>query len=172
MDRAQKSDFVAEMTDTLAGAGSIVVAHYTGLTVAEMTSLRGKVREAGGTVKVAKNRLVKIAIKGTDAEHMTPLFEGQTVLLYAEDPIVAPKAANDFAKDNEKLVILGGSMGSTNLDVAGVKQLASLPSLDELRGKLIGMIQTPATRMAVLTAAPASQLARVLNAYATKDEAA
>ena len=149
MDRAQKRDFVAEMT-----------------------SLRGRVREAGGTVKVAKNRLVKLAIKGQDAEHMSDLFEGQTVLLYAEDPIVAPKAASDFAKDNEKLVILGGSMGATSLDVNGVKQLASLPSLDELRGKLVGMIQTPAQRIATISAAPAPQLARVLNAYATKDEAA
>ena len=171
MDRAQKRDFVAKMTDTLAGAGSIVVAHYTGLSVADMTSLRGKVREAGGTVKVAKNRLVKLAIKGSEQEHMSNLFEGQTVLLYAEDPVVAPKAADDFAKENEKLVILGGAMGSTSLDVAGVKQLASLPSLDELRGKLVGMIQTPAQRIATISAAPASQLARVLNAYATKDAA-
>ena len=172
MERAEKQDFVAEMTETLKGAGSIVVAHYTGLSVAEMTALRGRVREAGGTVKVAKNRLIKIAIKGTDTEHMSPLFEGQTVLVYAEDPVVAPKAASDFSKDNDKLVILGGAMGATSLDPAGVKQLASLPSLDELRAKLVGMIQTPAQRIAVLTAAPASQLARVMNAYATKDEAA
>ena len=170
MDRAQKRDFVSEMAGTLEGAGSIVVAHYAGLSVAEMTTLRGDVRKAGGTVKVAKNKLVKLAIKGSSVEHMAPLFEGQTVLLYAEDPVVAPKAANDFAKANDKLKILGGAMGETSLDVGGVQQLASLPSLDELRAKLVGMIQTPAQRIAVLTAAPASQIARVLGAYARKDE--
>lgn len=171
MDRAQKREFVEEMNGTLSSAGSIVVAHYAGLTVAEMTDLRGKVREAGGTVKVAKNRLVKLALRGTPAEHMSSLFEGQTVLLYAEDPVVAPKAANDFAKGNDKLVILGGAMGATDLDAEGVKSLASLPSLDELRAKLIGMITTPAQRLAVLTAAPASQLARVMGAYARKEQA-
>ena len=171
MERAEKTEFVTEMTDTLASAGSIVVAHYSGLTVADMTSLRGKVREAGGTVKVAKNRLVKLALKGSEAEHMSDLFTGQTVLVYAEDPVVAPKAASDFAKDNEKLVILGGAMGATNLDAKGVEQLAKLPSLDELRGKLIGMISTPAQRIAMLTSAPAGAVARVIGAYARKEAA-
>ena len=171
MDRAQKREFVEEMNGTLGSAGSIVVAHYAGLTVAEMTALRGQVRQAGGTVKVAKNRLVKLALRGTPAEHMSNLFEGQTVLMYAEDPVVAPKAANDFAKGNDKLVILGGAMGETNLDPEGVKSLASLPSLDELRAKLVGMINTPAQRLAVLTNAPASQIARVIGAYARKEQA-
>ena len=172
MDRAQKREFVEEMNGTFQSAGSIVVAHYAGLTVAEMTALRGRVRAAGGTVKVAKNRLVKLALEGTPAAHMSSLFEGQTVLMYAEDPVVAPKAANDYAKENDKLVILGGAMGETNLDPEGVKSLASLPSLDELRAKLVGMINTPAQRIAMLANAPAGQLARVIGAYARKDEAA
>ena len=171
MDRAEKREFVAEMKDTLSGAGSIVVAQNSGLTVAEMTELRASMRTAGGTVKVAKNRLVKLALEGTEAEHMADLFTGPTLLAYAEDPVAAPKAASDFAKKNEKLVILGGSMGATSLDVNGVKALAVLPSLDELRGKLIGMITTPAQRIAMLAKAPAGQLARVIGAYSSKEAA-
>lgn len=171
MDRTEKSEFVAEMKETLAGAGSIVVAHYTGLSVAEMTELRSDMRKAGGTVRVAKNRLVKLALEGTDAAHMADLFSGPTLLAFAEDPVAAPKAASDFAKKNEKLVILGGAMGATNLDQNGVKSLASLPSLDELRGKLIGMITTPAQRIAMVTSAPAGQVARVIGAYSSKEAA-
>lgn len=171
MERAEKREFVAEMKETLTGAGSIVVAQYTGLSVAEMTELRSSMRNAGGTVRVAKNRLVKLALEGTDAEHMADLLKGPTLLAYAEDPVAAPKTANDFAKKNEKLVILGGAMGSTNLDASGVKSLASLPSLDELRGKLIGMISTPAQRIAMVTSAPAGQVARVIGAYSSKEAA-
>ncbi|EFL89952.1 50S ribosomal protein L10 [Ahrensia sp. R2A130] len=171
MDRAEKRDFVSEMKDVLSGAGSVVVAQYTGLTVAEMTELRASAREAGGTVRVAKNRLVKLALEGSDAAHMGEYLQGPTVLVYAEDPVAAPKAASDFAKKNDKLVVLGGAMGSTALDANGVKALASLPSLDELRGKLIGMITTPAQRIAVLTAAPATQVARVIGAYSSKEAA-
>ena len=171
MERAEKREFVAEMKDVLASQGSIVVAQYTGLTVAEMTELRASMREAGGTVKVAKNRLVKLALEGTDAQGMADYLAGPTLLAYAEDPVAAPKAASDFAKKNEKLVILGGAMGATNLDPAGVKALASLPSLDELRGKLIGMITTPAQRIAMITKAPAGQVARVIGAYSSKEAA-
>ncbi len=171
MDRAEKREFVAEMKQTLSGAGSVVVAQYAGLSVAEMTELRSSMREAGGTVKVAKNRLVKLALEGTDAEHMGDLLTGPTLLAYAEDPVAAPKAASDFAKKNEKLVILGGAMGATNLDQNGVKSLASLPSLDELRGKLVAMISTPAQRIAVITSAPAGQVARVIGAYSSKEAA-
>ena len=153
-------------------SGSIVVARYAGLTVAQMNDLRSKMREQGGTVKVAKNRLAKIALQGTDAEEISNLFEGQTLIAYSTDPVAAPKVANDFAKGNDKLVILGGAMGTTALDADGVKALASLPSLDELRAKLIAMVQTPATRIAGVVAAPAGQLARVFGAYAKKDEAA
>ena len=115
------------MKDTLKGMGSIVVAQYSGLSVAEMTELRASVRSAGGTVKVAKNRLVKLALEGTEADHMADLFKGPTLLAYSEDPVAAPKAASDYAKKNEKLVILGGAMGATSLDVNGVKALAALP---------------------------------------------
>jgi large subunit ribosomal protein L10 len=171
LDRAEKREFVTGMKDVLSGAGSIVVAQYTGLSVAEMTEFRSSMRNAGGTVKVAKNRLVKLALEGTDAEQMGDLLKGPTLLAYAEDPIAAPKAADEFAKKNDKLVILGGAMGATNLDANGVKSLASLPSLDELRGKLIGMISTPAQRIAMVTSAPAGQVARVIGAYSSKDAA-
>ncbi len=139
---------------------------------AALSDLRSKMRDAGGTVKVAKNRLAKIALQGTDSEGIADLFTGQTLVAYSNDPITAPKIAIEFAKGNEKLVILGGSMGATTLDPDGVKALAALPSLDELRAKLVGMIQTPATRIAQIVNAPAGQLARVFGAYARKDEAA
>ncbi|MFD0917443.1 50S ribosomal protein L10 [Pseudahrensia aquimaris] len=171
MDRAEKAEFVTAIKSELTGAGSIVVAHYAGLTVADMTELRSAMRDAGGTVKVAKNRLVKLALEGTEAEHMAPLFQGQTLIAYAEDPVAAPKAAAEFAKKNDKLVLLGGAMGATSLDQAGVKALATLPSLDELRGKLIGMITTPAQRIAMITKAPAGQVARVIGAYSSKEAA-
>lgn len=172
MDRAEKSEFVASMNTALSDAGAVVVAHYTGLTVSDMSALRSQMKEAGGTVKVAKNRLAKLALQGTDAEHISGLFQGQTLVAYSEDPVTAPKVAVEYAKKNEKLVILGGAMGATNLDVNGVKSLASLPSLDELRGKLVGMISTPASRIAQVVNAPAGQLARVVGAYSQKDEAA
>ena len=172
MERAEKRELVTSLNEVFANTGVVVVAHYTGLSVSEMTALRAKVSEAGGSVKVAKNRLAKLALQGTDIEHISDLFTGPTVLVYSDDPVAAPKAVSDFAKSNEKLVVLGGALGSTNLDADGVKALASLPSLDELRGKLVGMISTPATRIAQVVNAPAGQLARVFGAYAKKDEAA
>lgn len=172
MERAEKREFVTEMNQVFKSTGSIVVAHYSGLTVAQMNDLRSKMRVAGGTVKVAKNRLAKIALQGTESEGIADLFQGQTLIAYSDDPVTAPKVAVDFAKGNDKLVVLGGAMGATNLDAEGVKALASLPSLDELRAKLVGMIQTPATRIAQVVNAPAGQLARVFGAYARKDEAA
>ncbi|MEM1376370.1 MAG: 50S ribosomal protein L10 [Pseudomonadota bacterium] len=172
MDRTQKREFVTELNQVFKDSGSVIVAHYTGLTVAEMSDLRSKMRNAGGTVKVAKNRLAKIALQGTDAEGMSDLFKGQTLIAYAEDPVTAPKVASDFAKANDKLVVLGGTLGATLLDAGGVKALAELPSLDELRGKLLGMINTPATRIAGVTQAPGGQLARVINAYAQKESEA
>lgn len=171
LERAEKREFVTEMKETLSGVGSIVVAQYTGLTVAEMTELRSQMRAAGGTVKVAKNRLVKLALEDTPSAGMADLFKGPTLIAYAEDPVVAPKTAADFAKKNDKLVVLGGAMGETILDQNGVKALAELPSLDELRGKLIGMITTPAQRIAAVTAAPAGQIARVIGAYSSKEAA-
>ena len=172
MERAEKREFVTGLNEVFSGTGSVVVAHYAGLTVANMNDLRSKMRAAGGTVKVAKNRLAIIALQGTESEGMKDLFKGQTLIAYADDPVAAPKVASDFAKTNEKLIILGGAMGSTTLDADGVKALATLPSLDELRAKIVGMIQTPATRIAAVVNAPAGQLARVFGAYARKDEAA
>ena len=148
MDRAEKRELVTGLNDAFKGAGSVVVAHYAGITVAQMNDLRSKMRQAGGTVKVAKNRLAKIALQGTESEKIIDLFKGQTLVAYSNDPITAPKVASDFAKGNDKLVILGGAMGSTTLNAEGVKSLAALPSLDELRARLVGMIATPATRIA------------------------
>ncbi|MCV0398049.1 MAG: 50S ribosomal protein L10 [Rhizobiaceae bacterium] len=172
MDRAEKREFVTGLNEVFKSTGSVVVAHYAGLTVAQMNDLRSKMRNAGGTVKVAKNRLAIIALQGTESEGMKDLFKGQTLIAYSDDPVAAPKVASDFAKGNDKLVIIGGAMGSTALDADGVKALASLPSLDELRAKIVGMIQTPATRIAQVVNAPAGQLARVFGAYARKDEEA
>lgn len=172
MERTEKREFVTTMKSELADAGAVVVAHYAGLTVADMSALRIQMKEAGGTVKVAKNRLVKLALEGTEAEHISDLFSGQTLICYSEDPVTAPKVAVEFSKTNDKLVVLGGAMGSTNLDSNGVKSLASLPSLDELRGKLVGLVQAPATKIVRVINAPASQVARVVGAYAAKGEAA
>ena len=172
MERAEKREFVTELNEVFKASGSVVVARYAGITVAQMNDLRTKMRAAGGTVKVAKNRLAKIALQGTESEGMSDLFQGQTLIAYANDPMIAPKVAMDFAKTNDKLVVLGGAMGSTTLDAEAVKSLATLPSLDELRAKLLGLIAAPATRVATVVAAPASQLARVFAAYAKKDEAA
>jgi large subunit ribosomal protein L10 len=172
VDRAEKRETVTGLNDAFKGAGSVVVAHYAGITVAQMNDLRGKMRAAGGTVKVAKNRLARIALQGTGSEGIIELFKGQTLIAFSKDPVAAPKVASDFAKGTEKLIILGGSMGSTTLNADGVKALATLPSLDELRAKIVGMIKTPATRIAQVVNAPASKLARVVGAYARKDEAA
>lgn len=172
VDRAEKREFVTWLNEAFQKSGSVIVAHYSGLTVSQMNDLRSKMSEAGGAIKVAKNRLAKIALQGTDSESMRDLFTGQTLIAYSEDPIAAPKVAVDFAKTNEQFVILGGSMGATSLSVDAVKSLASLPSLNELRAKLVGMISTPATRVAQVVNAPASQVARVVGAYAQEGQAA
>jgi large subunit ribosomal protein L10 len=172
VDRAEKRELVTDLNQAFKGAGSVVVAHYAGITVAQMNDLRVKMRTAGGTVKVAKNRLARIALQGTESEGIIDLFKGQTLIAYSEDPVAAPKVASDFAKGNDKLIILGGAMGPTTLNADGVKALATLPSLDELRGKLVGLIAAPATRIAQIVNAPAASVARVIGAYARKDEAA
>ena len=169
MDRAQKEQLVAALNEKLGNSGVIVVAHYAGLTVAEMTALRRDLRQAGGTMQVAKNRLVKRALEGTDAQDIADLFSGPTCIMTSEDPVSAPKVAAKFAKDNEKLVILGGAMGTTVLDPTGVNSLAALPSLDELRGKIVGLLQAPAGKVAQVVSAPAGQLARVLAAKAASE---
>ncbi len=172
MDRAEKGEVVATLNQVFKDTGIVVVARYTGLTVADMTALRARMRDAGGSVRVAKNRLVKRALEGTDVGHIADLFTGPTVIAFSSDPVAAPKVAVEFAKTNEKLIILGGAFGRTNLDPDGVKALAALPSLDELRAQLVGLIATPARRIAQVVAAPAAQVARVIGAYADKSEAA
>jgi large subunit ribosomal protein L10 len=172
VDRAGKKELVAALNSAFTtNTGSIVVAHYSGLTVAQMQILRREMKKSGATLKVAKNTLVKIALAGTEISSISPLMKGPTILAYANDPVAAPKVATAFAKDNDKLVILGGAMGSTVLDANGVKALATMPSLDELRAKLIGLINAPATKLAQLATAPAAKLARVVGAYANKDAA-
>jgi large subunit ribosomal protein L10 len=171
LDRAEKKECVAALHDVFEASSVVVVAHYSGLTVAQMQSLRKQMRAAGATVQVAKNRLVKIAVTDTKVASISNLLKGPTLIAYSQDPVAAPKAAVAFAKDNDKLVILGGAFGATVLDVDGVRSLATLPSLDELRAKLVGLIQAPATKLAQLTTAPASKLARVFTAYAERDSA-
>jgi len=171
MERAEKREVVSALHDVFADTGVVVVAHYAGLSVSEMTKLRSDMRDAGGRVKVAKNRLVKLALDGTDATGISDLLSGPTCLAFSDDPVTAPKVAVKFAKDNEKFVILGGTMGSTVLDAKGVSALADLPSLDELRGTLIGLLQAPATKIARTVKEPAGQLARVFSAYGSKEAA-
>ncbi len=171
MERAEKREVVSALSDVFANTGVVVVAHYAGLSVSQMTKLRSDMREAGGAVKVAKNRLVKLALDGTDAQGISDLMTGPTCLAYSDDPVAAPKVAVKFAKGNDKFVILGGAMGPTVLDAKGVSSLAELPSLDELRGKVVGLLQAPAGKIARTVNAPAAQLARVFGAYGAKDAA-
>jgi len=171
MDRAQKQELVKDLNGVFGSAEVVVVAHYSGLSVADMTDLRVKMRETGASFKVTKNRLTKLALKGTDKEPLSDLFEGPTAIGFSDDPVAAPKALVNFAKGNENLVILGGMMGELVLDEAAVKGLASLPSLDELRARIAAMLNTPATRIASVLQAPAGQVARVLGAYGAKDAA-
>jgi large subunit ribosomal protein L10 len=171
VDRTEKKEAVASLNEVFKKTSVVVVAHYSGLTVAQMQNLRRQMRQAGASVQVAKNRLAKIALEGTDVASIGSLMKGPTLIAYSDDPVAAPKAAVAFAKDNDKLVILGGAMGATALNTEGVKSLATLPSLDELRAKLVGLIQAPATKIAQLTTAPAAKLARVFGAYANRDAA-
>jgi large subunit ribosomal protein L10 len=168
VERAEKKELVTTLHEVFKTTSVVVVAHNKGLTVNQVNDLRNKMAKAGATVKVAKNRLAKLALDGTDAKGISGLFVGPTMVAYGNDPVSAPKVAADFAKTNDKFVVLGGALGKTIMDANGVKALAELPSLDQLRGKLIGLIQAPATKIAGVLAAPAGQLARVMNAYATK----
>ncbi len=172
MDRAQKEAAVAGLNQTLGEVNLVVVTHQSGLTVAESMALRRKVREAGASFKVAKNRLTRRALEGTKFKALEPLLTGPTALAFSEDPVAAAKVCVEFAKQNEKLTIVGGALGEQYLDVDGVKALAKLPSLDELRSQLIGLVQAPATKVAGVLQAPAGQLARVFNAYSSQGDAA
>jgi len=171
MDRTQKAEVVSALNVSLGEVGVVVVTRNLGLTVAQSTDLRQKMRDAGAAYKVTKNRLARIALKDTAYDSISEMLTGPCALATSGDPVAAAKVAVDFAKTNDKLEIVGGAMGSTLLDANGVKALASMPSLDQLRATLLGLIQAPATKLATVTQAPAAQLARVFNAYATKEAA-
>jgi large subunit ribosomal protein L10 len=172
VDRSQKADVVSSLRQRLTEVNLVVVTRQSGLTVAESTELRRRMRQAGAQYKVTKNRLARLALDGSKFMDLAPLLKGPTGMASSKDPIAAAKVAVDFAKTNEKVEIVGGVLDGKFLDVDSVKALAALPSLNELRAKLVGMFQTPATRIAVVLQAPASQVARVLSAYASKSEAA
>ncbi|AXY22583.1 MULTISPECIES: 50S ribosomal protein L10 [Komagataeibacter] len=172
MDRTEKREFVASLAAVFAKTSMVIVTRNDGLTVADVTELRRRVRAAGATHKVAKNRLTSLALAGTQFEGIKPLLKGPTALSWADEPVSMAKVLVEFAKTNDKLVLLGGSLGAQTLDVASIKALAELPSLDVLRAQLVGLISTPATRIAGVLQAPAGQLARVFGAYAKTGEAA
>lgn len=172
MDRAAKSELVTTLNAVLKDTGVVVVARNAGLVAAQSADFRRRIKAAGGTVKVAKNRLAALALNGTDAEGIKGLLKGPTILAYSKDPIAAAKAAVAYAKDNEKLVILGGAMGKTVLDANGVKALAELPSLDELRARLLGLIKAPAGKLVRTINEPGSSLARLLQAKVDKGDQA
>jgi large subunit ribosomal protein L10 len=171
VDKAEKAEVVQDLNKVFADSGSVVVAHYTGMTVAEMGDLRARMRVAGASFRVAKNRLAMRALQGTAVEAISHLFRGPTGIAFSKDPVAASKVAVAYAKDNGKLVILGGTVGTTALDPGGVKALAELPSLDQLRGKIAGLLKAPATKLAGLLQAPGAQLARVVAAYSSKESA-
>ena len=170
MDRLQKEELVASLNDVFGTTNLLVVTRPIGLTVAESTDLRRRMRESGASFKVTKNRLTRLALKGTKFEPLSDFFIGPTAIAFSEDPIAAAKVAVNFAEKNDKLEIIGGSLYEEILDKAGISTLARLPSLDELRGKIVSLINAPATKIARVLGAPASQVVRVLQAYAGRDE--
>ena len=172
MDRAQKEAVVAELGQIFADSGVVVVAHYEGLSVAEMTDFRLRLKEAGGAVRVAKNKLAKIALKDTPSEKMGDLLTGMTVFAYSEDPVAAARAVQAYAKDNKKLVVLGGSMGGAPLDQAGVKAVSEMPSREELIASGVACIGAPASNLASAIGAPAANIAGILSTLEERGEAA
>ena len=172
MDRTEKREFVASLASVFAETSMVVVTRNNGLTVAEVTDLRRRMRASGSSFRVAKNRLTNLALDGTRFDGLRPLLKGPTALAWSTDPVAVSKAAVEFAKINEKFVVVGGALGTQTLDASGVKALSELPSLDALRAGLLGMLATPATRIAGILQAPAGQLARVFGAYAKRDEVA
>jgi large subunit ribosomal protein L10 len=171
VDRAQKKELVTTLNEQWKGSGVIVVAHYKGMTVAQMTDFRKRMKEAGGSVKVAKNKLARLAVKDTDISSISDLLTGQTCVAYSDDPVSAARVSVKYAKENDKLVILGGAMGMTRLDSLGVQALVDLPSLDELRSKLIGLLQAPDSKIARILNEPGGMLARVLAAKGAQESA-
>ncbi len=171
MDRTEKRAFVATLANVFAETSMVVVTQNKGMTVADVTKLRVQMRAAGATFKVAKNRLALLALDGTNFDGIKPLLKGPTALAWSRDAVAVSKAAIEFAKTNDKFVVLGGALGTHTLSADGIKALSELPSLDTLRAGLLGMISTPATRIAGVLAAPGAQIARVLAAFADKDKA-
>lgn len=172
MNRTEKSELVSSLRGTFENASIVVVSHYIGLNVDEISDLRSKMRAAGASFKVTKNRITRLALEGTPYDQIGDLFTGPTAIAYSDDPVGPAKVAVEFAKKNDKFVVLGGAMGDVRLDQDSIKQLATLPSLDELRAKIVGMLNTPATRIAGVLQAPAGQVARVLSARGQQSEAA
>lgn len=172
MDRSQKEELVASLHRTFADTNLVIVTQQSGMTVAEVSDLRRKMRDAGASYKVTKNRLTRLALEGTKYEALKDMFTGPTAVAVSVDPVAAAKVCVAFAKTNEKLIIVGGAMGETQLDAGGIQALATLPSLDQLRGTLIGLLQAPATKVAGVVQAPAAQLARIFSAYSSQGEAA
>ncbi|MEE8393976.1 MAG: 50S ribosomal protein L10 [Rhodospirillales bacterium] len=172
MDRTQKEALVDSLHRVFDETAIVVVSHFSGLTVAEMGDLRDRMREVDASFKVTKNRLTRRALEGTKFKGLEDLFKGPTAIAYSADPVAAAKATVEFAKKNDKLVIIGGALGEERLDVDGIKALASLPSLDESKAKLVGLLNAPATKIARVLQAPAGQVARVIGAYPGHGEAA
>jgi len=171
MDRAQKQESIETLKGVFANSGAVVVTHYMGLTVAEMTDLRVRLRKEGAQLKVVKNTLVQKALDGSVGEAGDALFKGPVAIAFASDPVSAAKVSTQYAKDNENFKVVGALMGQAVLDQKAVSALAALPSLDALRGKIVGLLQAPATKIAGVLQAPAGQLARVFAAYGAKDAA-
>ena len=172
MDRAGKAESIETLKGVFEGSGAVVVTHYLGLTVAEMTDLRGRLRKEGAALKVVKNTLAQKALNGAAGEGGDALFKGPVAIAYGPDPVSAAKVVTQYAKDNEKFSVIGGILGQTTvLDKTAVSSLATLPSLDQIRAQIIGLINAPATKVAGVLQAPAGQLARVFGAYAAKDAA-
>ena len=170
MTRAEKQDQIEWLNDKFTNSGIVVVTQNKGLTVTQMTALRDNLRNEGAGFKVVKNTLAKLGAKGTDYENIVDLFNGPVASAFSQDPIAAAKVTQEFVKDNERLVVLGGAMGAKALDAAGVEKISKLPSLDQLRGKLVGLLMAPATKIAGVAQAPAGQLARLIAAKAAKGE--
>ena len=164
MNRTEKAELIETLQTAFSGSTTIVVAHQVGMTVAESSELRQKMRDAQAGFKVTKNRIAKLALKGTRFEDLESLFAGPTAVGMSKDPVAAAKTLVDYAKGNSKFTIVGGSMDGKVLDLAGIEALAKLPSLDELRGTLVGLIQAPAAKIARVTKAPAGKVARVVKA--------
>ena len=172
MNRVEKEEVVSGLNRTFSEAAAVIVTHYRGLNVMEMNDLRGKMREAGSEFRVTKNRLARLALDGTPYAPLAGMFDGPVAIAYSDDVIAPARICVNFAKQNDKLVVLGGAMGATVLDAGAVRDLASLPSLDELRGRIVGLLNAPAAKIAGVLQAPAGQLARVMDAYARSSEAA